>query len=310
MKTKLYKYGQAIKCLLTNCFTKPILPVYNSFKEHNISIKRRADDSDIGTIPKIIWMYWHDLDMPLLVLNIIAKIKKDNPDYVLHVLNKETVKEYIEGLHFSKETRVAHQSDVIRLTLLYQYGGIWIDATTLLYTSLEWLEELSAKKKYDIIAYYREYSTHDFEFPITESWFLAAPKENDYIKNWLRIMSRLQDLGSEGFYTMLKERSDFDTIKQGIINPEHLMVYLAEQIASRSNPNYNAFLIRSEASALLVQDTLASNYKTNYSLCRIPVERIEFPLIKLCSGDRMFVDIFKQWNLIHKKSIIGRIFNA
>lgn len=54
-------------------------------------------------------------------------------------------------------------------------------------------------------------------------------------------MSRLQDLGSEGFYTMLKERSDFDTIKQGIINPEHLMVYLAEQIASRSNPNYNAF---------------------------------------------------------------------
>ena len=78
--------------------------------------------------------------------NIIAKIKENNPDYVLHVLNKETVKEYIEDLHFSKETRLAHQSDVIRLSLLYQYGGIWIDATTLLYTNLEWLEELSAKK--------------------------------------------------------------------------------------------------------------------------------------------------------------------
>ncbi|MDE5438550.1 capsular polysaccharide synthesis protein [Elizabethkingia meningoseptica] len=309
MKAKLYTYGQAIKCLLTNLSDKPVLPVYNSSEEQNISIIRRQGGA-VDMIPKIIWMYWHDLEIPKLVSNIIGKIKKDNPRYEVRVLNKKTVKEYISDIHFEKETKIANQSDVIRLSLLYQYGGIWIDATTLLYTNLEWLEKISAQGNYDIIAYYRESSTHDFNFPIVESWFLAAPKENNYIKNWLNIMSHLQDLGSDGFYTMLKKRQDFDTIKQGIINPDYLMVYLAEQIASRSNPDYNAYLVRSEASALLIQDTLLSNYKTNFALCKVPVDKIDYPVIKLCSGDRMFVDIFEQWNIIHKKSIIGRILNV
>jgi hypothetical protein len=82
-----------------------------------------------------IWFFWGQgkENMPLLVKACYEKIKENNPNVVF--LDMNNVREFVqipekvyEKLH-NKELLFAHFSDILRNTLLAQYGGLWIDST-------------------------------------------------------------------------------------------------------------------------------------------------------------------------------------
>lgn len=303
-KSQLRVFLQTIKSLVVGIFAPDQFDKLDGAKKTVLKILRRPTDERVD-IPKTVWIYWDSHILPNYIKNIIDHNRLINPNHEFILLNKDSYLDYIPDIKVTSEMPVANKTDVIRLALLYKYGGIWLDATVILQENLDWVHEESARYGYDIVAYYRDKETINFDFPIIESWFMASPAHSPFIENWLNELKNIAIYGSEVFYERIKNREDFLEIKQNIPNPEYLLIYLAGQISYRQYPEYNAFLRRAEDSALLMEQFYNNNYKMNYALCRLRSPLDKMSLVKLCSGDRMFVQSYIDLGLVSEKSLIG-----
>lgn len=86
---------------------------------------------------KKIWIYWEQgiENAPPLVKRCVSSVKKWNSDINLEIVSMENMNQYIEipqdilEMHESGIIGYAHFADLVRLELLYKYGGLWMDAT-------------------------------------------------------------------------------------------------------------------------------------------------------------------------------------
>lgn len=87
-----------------------------------------------------IWvMWWQGVNnAPALVKKCVNILKQKSPDYEVTFLDKNNYQEYVQIPSYITDKfkgggiSIANYSDVIRMALLYQYGGYWIDSTVLL----------------------------------------------------------------------------------------------------------------------------------------------------------------------------------
>jgi len=136
-------------------------------------------------IPKIIFTYWHSKNIPKFIKLCFKNWKKQNPDFEIKIFNKKSIMKLIDnsGIKNKKLIKklnshsIQFQSDIFRLYLLYNFGGVWIDASIILLGSLNKDIDFNSNEIYG------------FGFPnnnlILESWFLAAPKNHPFIRLWL-----------------------------------------------------------------------------------------------------------------------------
>ena len=151
-------------------------------------------------VPKIIWSFWDSLIIPELVHLCVESWKKSNPDYTIHFLTYETYSDYID-LDESPNFRDNHArfSDLLRLSLLHKYGGVWIDASVIVNKSLdEWLEA----GEYDMFAYCQ--AGKSTSSPHIESWLVAAPKQTHFIALWLREFLTLKNMSALQYVKSLR----------------------------------------------------------------------------------------------------------
>lgn len=115
-----------------------ILELYHNRKEEPI----RAENYKI-------WVFWGqgESEMPRLVKACYQQLKRNNAN--VHLVTNENLKVYITLpdtiLRKVGEGRIswAHFSDIIRMTLLAKYGGLWLDTTVWVPTALP-MERLSS----------------------------------------------------------------------------------------------------------------------------------------------------------------------
>lgn len=110
---------------------------------------------------KVIWQYWGqgiDVEsLPEVVRTCFATVEKYKGEYDVIRLSDDTVGDYIELPDFIKEKLSNGQlnrvffSDLLRLMLLNTYGGVWLDATILLTSTLP--EEYA---KFDYFVFQRD----------------------------------------------------------------------------------------------------------------------------------------------------------
>lgn len=89
-----------------------------------------------GKIPAFA-CWWQGLDdIPDMVMNCLNSIDRNLPENVeLHLITLENVFNYIDLPEWiidkfnSGKITYTHLSDILRMGLLYRYGGMWIDAT-------------------------------------------------------------------------------------------------------------------------------------------------------------------------------------
>jgi len=133
-------------------------------------------------IDKIIWTYWHQgFDQaPEIVKKCVDKWQALNPEWNLHLLDKDNVKDYVEPLPIKKETLdrmiLPHISDLVRTQLLIRYGGVWADPTTFPLQPLDnWIHKnLQA-------GYFFFYKPGRDR--IIANWFIAAKKNNEMVSS-------------------------------------------------------------------------------------------------------------------------------
>lgn len=115
---------------------------------------------DLPKDKSVIWQYWAQgmENVPPLVRICMESVDKyATPDYQIIRLSDDNLANYIEIPDWLEKRResgqisVAHFSDILRCMLLATYGGLWLDACTLLTGKLP--EMLF---KYDFFVYQRD----------------------------------------------------------------------------------------------------------------------------------------------------------
>ena len=104
-------------------------------KDYQIKPKKDLPDE------KIIWQYWGQGSeaLPEIVKACFKSVEKNSKDYKIIRLDDKNIEEYInlpdfvfKKLKSNKGFSYALFSDLLRISLLSVYGGIWIDATIFL----------------------------------------------------------------------------------------------------------------------------------------------------------------------------------
>ena len=265
----------------------------NQKREINESIDNYADlivlnpGQQNAVIPKIIWMYWEG-SLPEFVQKCVDNIKKNNPNYVVNFLTPNNVKEFCDiDYGRLKHATPQQKADLIRFELIYQHGGIWLDASTIVYENLDWIESLVTQHQTNSFAYYRKKNTTCPDFPVLENWLLASSAKNMFFKSWFEELIKAIELTPKVYIQQIKENNEnYQDYFQEIGRLEYLVAYVACQKIMRTtlpsmtliNCDRNAFFyqVKNKWMKEKVLIDLALNYP--------PVEKPK--LIKLAGKER------------------------
>lgn len=209
----------------------------NQIRGNNLKIDNYANvlvlnpKQSIAEIPKVIWLYWEG-ELPIFVEDCIKNIRARNPDYQVHVLCPKTIDQYCD-IDFS-QLEIAmpqHKADLIRFNLLYLHGGIWLDASIIVYDRLDWIQQAIQQNNTEIFAYYRKKNTTQQDSPIIENWLLASSKNNLFFKAWFDELLAALKIGPKQYVKNIRDsRTDCHKVFQRISNPEYLISYVVCQI--------------------------------------------------------------------------------
>lgn len=256
-------------------------------------------------LPKKLWMYWEN-DIPEFVEKCIDRMREKNPEYEVFVLNPENVNQY-SHIDFSQlEDATAQQkADLLRFDLMYHHGGIWLDASIILYDRLDWISELMVEKKTANFAYYRRKNTTNLNFPVLENWLLASVGHNIFFKQWYEeLYLAIQQTPKKYIQNIKATESNTKDIFQQISNLEYLVAYVACQKIMRKNfPSIS--LIDCDENAFYyqvknrwVKEKILINMAINYPADEHP------KLIKLAGKERNYLCQFYNKGMYFEGSLI------
>ncbi|MGJ0192351.1 glycosyltransferase family 32 protein [Pantoea sp. RRHST58] len=285
-------------------------PEYDASQEENLVILSAEKAPE--AIPKTIWMVWLDDQLPPSLRLNINQLRQDNPDHTLHLVTQRTLAQWLPEMTFiSADLTPAHKSEIIRLELLHRFGGIGIDGGTLLFEKLDWVHQVQQDKPMDVIGYYRENSTLNFLSPVIEGWFIAAAPGNAFIREWLKQLAPIKNLGVQNYINDLKKRDDYPLIVQKIHHPAQAVLSLAQQVAVKEYRRVNFHLRKADANAWFYQQLHAGN--SDAFACSVLFrQRPQTPPPVIClSGDeRLHLDFNLRIGLYNRASLLGEMMQA
>ncbi|WP_196422276.1 capsular polysaccharide synthesis protein [Acinetobacter baretiae] len=189
-----------------------------------------------GEMPKKIWVYWEGEKSEFLKACLYS-MQHANKDYEMILLNEANLKAYCD-LDWSKYQHLTPQlkSDLLRLYLLYEYGGVWLDASILVHENFAWIQRVLKDHQVDSFAYYRIQNTLNKNYPIVETWLLASKAKQPFFKAWFDELSRVVSSGIHPYLEQLKKEQDIKEITQniGIKKLDYFIVFVVCQKVMRT----------------------------------------------------------------------------
>ncbi|HBK29530.1 MAG TPA: polysaccharide biosynthesis protein [Parabacteroides sp.] len=133
-----YRESEAVKVHLLRKHEAVLRYLENRFGDYYASYDYDASLPPVALDKRNkIWMcWWQGLDTaPEIVKACIESVRRNAGGREVIVINDENVEEYVQFPNWIKELHKngilsrTHISDLLRLELLAQYGGIWLDST-------------------------------------------------------------------------------------------------------------------------------------------------------------------------------------
>lgn len=199
------------------------------FTSPSENYERKKYASDI--VPKIIWSYW-DKDPPEAVKLSIQSWKTFCPDYTILILNKDTVGNFIssEILEHVAKRSVQMQADYIRIYLLNTFGGIWIDASIIMFQPIDkWLQT----EDIDFSGFYIGSLTTNPEYKVIENWFMCCPPNSLFMYHSYKEFLKVIEDPDKYVKNAIKKGVDVQKIDQ-----HYLYMHIAFQVVLQTK-NYD-----------------------------------------------------------------------
>lgn len=156
------------------------------------------------TSQKNVWAFWHrgwNAMQPWAQRNVINWVRKFGSEWTVHVLDavpgsETNVNHLVEQSFFPKAFNEGvmdglfvgpHQGDLVRLPLLWKYGGVWMDVGTMLFRDLDdicWNRITDPATPYELAGFAIEFRRN---YCSMVNGFLACEAGNPFIKRWHEI---------------------------------------------------------------------------------------------------------------------------
>lgn len=188
-------------------------------------------------IPKKIWLFWDNPNnIPWIVKFNIYKIKKNNSDFDLIIINKKNYKEYVDLSMFNLTEKMFNTpqyfSDLLRIFLLSKYGGVWVDSTLIIWKNLKNL----IGNEDELIFFQNKHNSRRGTLAL-ESWFIAAVPNHVFINKIKQILIGLNTYDKIIIFLYFKLEKD-KVIKQYNTANKYHLIYHIFNYACQTFPNY------------------------------------------------------------------------
>lgn len=165
--------------------------VYRYLKKHYSKFMESCcyDEKDSGKESDNLWVCWlQGIDnAPDIVKKCYHSIKRWMPDRQIHVLDQNNLFEYVNLPNYVvnkwRSGLISNTlfSDFIRLSVLTQFGGIWVDATVFMTGELP---------NYIKDSNFFMYQSNNYDIAkVGESWFIKANSHNRILQVTLDLMN-------------------------------------------------------------------------------------------------------------------------
>lgn len=274
-------------------------------------VKHARSRSKQKPIPKLIWSYWHEEDQPLLVKKCIDNWRRYNKDYTINILHsgnlaKFIIKDQLPG-DFSK-LKEFRKADWLRVALLRTYGGIWLDASTFLTRSLDWVMELQQKNNSEFVGFYIDGFSTDKDSPIIENWFLASAHDSRFIADWYsEFTNEVISRNERDYLKMLRDSGAYIDVVQNIKHPEYLAMHVAASRITRKKEEYSLTLLRAEETAFFYLHQFKwSRSKLFIQLALLKANSSVPSIIKFRARERSYFERGLKYKIFRSSSVVGR----
>ncbi|MDD2713347.1 MAG: capsular polysaccharide synthesis protein [Simplicispira sp.] len=249
----------------------------------------------VSAIPPILWAFWDGATPPLLIARCFANWRAMNPGFSIRILSEATVRDYLPDLPASLAALpVAKRSDWIRLELLKRHGGIWLDASTVLTESLDWVLAQQQRTQCEFVGYYLERYTTQAQCPVVESWFMAAVPQSRFVADLQHeFTSEVISRSGEEYIEALQARGIYESVRQNIDIPAYLSIHLAMQATLQQKTGYRLCLAKAEDGPFFLH--VLGHWGRTPLKIRLMFSRVQGavpPLVKLRSPDRKRLDLY------------------
>jgi len=195
---------------------------------------------------KVLWSYWDNGGgdsgkTPSLVKVCLNRFRSKNIGWEVNILNNKNLRSFLSEeemnvfLEIGKSSGIPAGTDLLRLILLWRFGGVWLDASTIITKEKDMLDTLlegrgimqlqkeNLKKVPRAVLVMRlpHWQSGDdkegYVAPMIENWFIACRPKSRYIGLWLkqfliyqklRMFNKNNYLNFGGSMSLYKE--DFD----------------------------------------------------------------------------------------------------
>lgn len=265
-----------------------------------------------------IWCYWSqgEENIPEFQRLCLKSWKKNlNQNYKINIISKniflkiqnEFTEEYLDNFTYQQ------QSDIVRLYLLYEYGGIWMDITIILQKDLSFVLN-KFKKGYDQVGFNVEYPLHSKKKIVLESWFIAVKSKKNYkIGLWKDTFIRI--LNESLKYGSIKNSPTWKKTNKNSIPffiREYLCIHVAHLWCIQNNKRYynefknKVYLFNANKTALI-----NPNLKWDQYIFGLGYD-INFPIIKFTNFETkylLYLSSNKLKGIIKKQCGTDFVFN-
>lgn len=273
--------------------------------------------SSAQKIPSIIWTYWHELPAPPLVELCQDNWRRMAPDHEIRALNKSNFLNWISAdaiPDYFYHLPPYRQADWLRLQLLAEYGGVWIDASIILTQNLQWICTAQEQYKSEYVGFYIQLFTKYPTKPIIENWFMAAVPNSAFIKDLAQEFNRAIAMGEAAYLAELTQQGRFDDTIQ-LIAPKKLHTYLIMHVAAsalldKDIEKYRLALFRAEDTAFAFHTLLHWSKRTlHFKLALTPCPQKLSYIIKLRGGERDRIGKYLAKGLYYRGSLLAKFLN-
>lgn len=280
---------------------------------HKVTTGSIDADREARTIPQIIWTYWHDESQPNLITLCQNNWQRFAPDHEIRVIHKNSILEWVSAQAmpaFFDHLPVYRQADWLRLHLLAIYGGIWIDASTVLTRNLQWVHDVLQQDHSEYVGFYVQLYSNNVRQPIIENWFMASAIESRFIQDLKREFDHALNVGEKLYLKEISASGRWAEVIQKL--PPNMQEYLimhiaASRILDRENSCYRLSLYRAEDTAFAFHNLLKwkkNNLHAKLALSPCP-KRLPF-LVKLRGGERKRIDKYLTRGWYYQGSFLAK----
>jgi len=292
--------------LIMNVFNSNIHYITENFNQHNTINKIKYE------IPKNIYIYWDNLKNNDIIQYFIDNIKRKASlnNWKVYFITHENVNQYVDKKFYNKFINLnsVRFSDFLRLKLLYDNGGAWIDASTIIIQPafLDNFRNKMIQNKCDVLLFEFKEKTLHKNYPFLENWFIMAPKHSIFIKDLYDYFEKSYDMGFYKFKQKILIPSKVDlnaTIGYGN-KTYHMQHALMHYMLLNNRNKYKICIENAGDSMFKVQNNVDWNSDKLIFFIINNNKWNDFYAIKLVSFNRKAINHTNKDKFIHKLKTI------